>query len=236
MEKIADNCEKLSKDNRTDEINYLIKKLVELKETIDKYKDMKGFWNLHFFSLSMVIWADQLKCQQLQKTEANSRITIRTAIKFVRFKERKLKNFRVRRKSHFLKECGQLHIIGWIYADNFWPLQIEYSSENLSKDIKRYQEENKKIHDQLPILADKLTNLEILCGLTNPCKVTEEVSKISTVLASMTENEDNTLSKIMSTLNILKKFKEEIRQKKKALNSIRNKKFMIQRQNESTKE
>ncbi|XP_076749596.1 uncharacterized protein LOC143422678, partial [Xylocopa sonorina] len=229
MEEMADNCENFN--NRIDEINHLIEKLMKLKESINKYKKIRNFWNLRFFSLSMVIWTDQVKYEELQKTEANCRIIICTAIKLIKFKEHKLKNFIGKRKSYFLEQCGQLHVKGSKYADNFWRAQTEYSSESLSKDIKRYQEEYKKTHDELPTLTNKLTNLEILCGLNNPYKETEEVLKMNTVLTSIKENENNKLFKIMSTLKILEKLKEEIQQKKKALNSIQAKKFIIQHQN-----
>ncbi|XP_026297079.1 uncharacterized protein LOC113218845, partial [Apis mellifera] len=182
--KIEDVYEEFN--NQADRINYLIKRFTELKETICKYKKIRNYWESHYSTLSMNIWAGQVKYLELQKKETNLRNEISEMIEIIKFQQQELKNLTKERTIYFTKQCDKFRIMDMKYTNNFLRAQKEYSNENLIKDIQEFQKKYEKIYSELPILKEKLIKLKTLCDLNdlNSKKETEEILKINLVLTN----------------------------------------------------
>ncbi|CAK9813349.1 hypothetical protein ANTPLA_LOCUS7805 [Anthophora plagiata] len=226
MTEVPENMEDVCKESndQTDRINYLIKEFTLLKETIKKFKKNRYDWELYFSTLTMHIWAGQVKYTELQKKEAELRSAVSETIKISDFKEQELKSLTMQRTSHFFEQCNEFQDGGTKHANNFLRAQGEYTSENLFKDIHEYREKCNKISHELLMLKETLRNLETLCGFNdlNFTGDTENIMKINNALANITANNNSRFLKITSTEGVLKKLKNEIKENKKVLDTYPN--------------
>lgn len=75
-----------------------------MEETNGKQKKDRYYWNSHLSTLSMNIWAGQVKYLELQKKEASLKKAISKATNVIDLKQQELKDLITKRTTYFTKQ------------------------------------------------------------------------------------------------------------------------------------
>ncbi|XP_060820502.1 uncharacterized protein LOC132909597 [Bombus pascuorum] len=215
--KMEDIYEEFS--NQVDRINYLIKQFTDLEETNGKQKKDRYYWNSHLSTLSINIWAGQVKYLELQKKEASLKKAISKVTNVIDLKQQELKDLITKRTTYFTKQCDKFRVKGIRYTNNFLHAQTEYTNKNLHEQIEEFQKQYQQMYNELPTFTEKLSNLETISN----SEETETALKVNFVLTNITTINTYKLLQITCAQNMLRKLENEIKQKRMILNNVQNK-------------
>ncbi|KAG7209544.1 hypothetical protein KM043_015624 [Ampulex compressa] len=237
MESVTDEVDDLVEeaDNQVERINSLIMQFIELKMAISKSNELLHYWGDQMSGLSISNCAKEIKYEELQKKESQMRAVILQMVELEEQNEQELRRLHEERIKEEFEKWEQTQRSIASLAKNFVNAQMEYSIENLTKDIERYHEKSKEVSQELTIVQAELMEMESKYGMTYLMTDvdTEGVSKISAAITDIRQvtkryriafslHNENQLQQIKSIERTLEKVLNEKLQSKIVLEEYKN--------------
>ncbi|KAK2581395.1 hypothetical protein KPH14_005079 [Odynerus spinipes] len=195
-------------------VDSLIREFLEESIVDKKCQQQCLSWRSQDIKLSASNWSKETTYNDLQRKIKFLKETILKYTTNDQIRKQKLGNLQMQRAQEEQKDWDYVQLVIATHDKNFSYAQIEYSIQNLTKDIKNYCQEYTMLCEKIVDMKSKLNNLTMQYNMdwiesnsdfSNLYSVINSIKSKNTCLLSATRSAEDTLQELKNKKYFLKK-------------------------------